>query len=221
MRGRESVPAGGEAPTAEAFLPDRRSLRSLRRAAGECRGCHLHERATQTVFGEGRVGSRLVLVGEMPGDAEDEAGRPFVGPAGRVLSDALEEAGIDRRDAYVTNVVKHFKWRPRGKRRLHERPNADEVRSCRPWLEAELERIAPRVLVALGATAAKALLGSSFRISREHGRFVESDLAAYVTATTHPAAVLRRPTPEGRREERQRLVADLRGVARVLEDRGA
>jgi uracil-DNA glycosylase family protein len=168
------------------------------------------------VFGEGSPRARLVLVGEMPGDREDRAGRPFVGPAGRVLDEALAAAGIARGDAYVTNAVKHFKWEPRGKLRLHKTPNAGEVRACRPWLDAELALIQPDALVALGATAARALFGPAFRVSVERGRRVRSDLAGFVTATVHPSAVLRRPNAEERREEMRRLVEDLRGVARAL-----
>jgi DNA polymerase len=202
--------------TAAPFLPARRSLASLASAARGCRGCPLYKRALQTVFGEGRARAPLVLVGEMPGDAEDKAGRPFVGPAGRLLDRALAEAGIAREEAYVTNAVKHFKWEERGKRRLHKTPSANEVRACRPWLLAELETIRPRVIVALGATAAKSLLGSGFLVSRERGRFVASELAPFVTATVHPSAVLRQRSDAERHEEMRRLVADLRRVARAL-----
>jgi uracil-DNA glycosylase family protein len=218
-RGRATVE--DEAESAVPFLPERRSLRSLRQASLACRGCHLYKRATQTVFGEGRLRSRLVLVGEMPGDREDRAGRPFVGPAGRVLDEALSAAGIARSETYITNAVKHFKWEPRGKWRLHKTPNRGEVRACRPWLDAELALIEPRVLVALGATAAQALLGPDFRLTRERGRFVQSPLAPFVTATTHPSAILRRITDDERREEMRLLVEDLQRVARVLRDESA
>jgi DNA polymerase len=205
-----------EAAGALPFLPQRRTLPALRRAAEGCRGCDLYKRASRAVFGEGRPRARLVLVGEMPGDREDRAGRPFVGPAGRVLDEALTAAGIARGDAYVTNAVKHFKWEPRGKLRLHKTPNAGEVRACRPWLDAELGLIRPDAVVALGATAARALFGPAFRVSEHRGRPVPSELARFATATVHPSAVLRRPSAEERREALRRLVADLRGVAHAL-----
>jgi uracil-DNA glycosylase family protein len=198
------------------FLPERRSLKALREAAAECRGCHLWRKATQTVFGEGRKGSRVMLVGEMPGDREDRAGEPFVGPAGRELDEGLVEAGIDREAAYVTNVVKHFKFEERGRRRIHQTPKRFEVDACRPWLDAELEVVAPEALVVLGATAAKALFGSSFRITRERGRLLESDLAPIVSATVHPSAILRAPDDEARQEQRRAFRADLAVVARAL-----
>ena len=199
------------------YLPERRNLKSLREAAAGCRGCGLWEDATQTVFGEGPARrAKLMLVGEQPGDREDREGKPFVGPAGRVLDQALEDAGIDRGEAYVTNVVKHFKWRPAGKRRLHQRPNAEEIRACRPWLDSELEVVKPQALVALGATAAKALLGSSFRVSRQRGEFVESDLAPLVTATVHPSSILRIDDSDERRLAELDLVADLGKVAEKL-----
>jgi uracil-DNA glycosylase family protein len=199
------------------FLPERRSLKALREAAAECRGCHLWRKATQTVFGEGRKGSRVMLVGEMPGDREDRAGEPFVGPAGRELDEGLVEAGIDREAAYVTNVVKHFKFEERGRRRIHQTPKRFEVDACRPWLDAELEVVAPEALVVLGATAAKALFGSSFRITRERGRLLESDLAPIVSATIHPSAILRAPDDDARQREREAFAADLANVARVLD----
>jgi uracil-DNA glycosylase family protein len=203
--------------TAADYLPERRNLKSLRDAAAGCRGCGLWEDATQTVFGEGPARrAKLMLVGEQPGDREDRDGKPFVGPAGRVLDQALEDAGIDRGEAYVTNVVKHFKWRPAGKRRLHQRPNAEEIRACRPWLDSELEVVKPQALVALGATAAKALLGSSFRVSRQRGEFVESDLAPLVTATVHPSSILRIDDSDERRLAELDLVADLGKVAEKL-----
>jgi uracil-DNA glycosylase family protein len=203
--------------TAADYLPERRSMKSLREAAAGCRGCDLWENATQTVFGEGPARrAKLMLVGEQPGDREDREGAPFVGPAGRVLDRALADAGIDRRETYLTNVVKHFKWRPTGKRRLHQRPNAEEIRACRPWLDAELEVVKPQALVALGATAAKALFGSSFRVSRQRGELVESDLAPLVTATVHPSSILRIDDSDERRLAELDLVADLGRVAEKL-----
>src|SRR4051794_31587963 len=198
------------------FLPERRSLKGLREAAAECRGCHLWREASQTVFGEGRKGARLMLVGEMPGDREDREGSPFVGPAGRELDQALVEVGIDRKQAYLTNVVKHFKFEERGKRRIHQTPKRFEVEACRPWFDAELEVVQPEALVVLGATAGKALFGSSFRITRERGRLLESDLAPIVSATVHPSAILRAPDDEARQEQRRAFRADLAVVARAL-----
>jgi len=198
------------------FLPERRSLAAMRLAARECRGCDLYRNATQTVFGEGRAASEVMLVGEQPGDREDIEGRPFVGPAGRVLDQALERAGIDREQVYLTNAVKHFKWTPRGKRRIHRTPGAEEIRSCRPWLEAEIEAIRPKVIVALGATAAQALIGSGFRLTHHRGEFVETSLPAPVTATVHPSSVLRAPDERSRHEAMEAFVADLRTVARAL-----
>jgi uracil-DNA glycosylase len=198
------------------FLPERRALKSLREAAGQCRGCHLWRHATQTVFGEGLKRSRVMFVGEQPGDQEDRKGRPFVGPAGRELDRALEAAGIDRGDAYLTNVVKHFKFAERGRRRMHATPKRFEIDACRPWLDEELRQVKPEALVLLGATAAKALMGSSFRVSRERGRALESELAPLVTATIHPSAILRAPDDEWRRLERRAIVEDLSLVARAL-----
>jgi uracil-DNA glycosylase len=200
------------------FLPERRTLSSLREAAAGCRGCHLWRGATQTVFGEGLKRARVMLVGETPGHEEDLAGKPFVGPAGRLLDEVLIAAGIDRADAYVTNVVKHFKWKPRGKRRLHDKPSAQEIWSCTPWLEAEIAAVRPEVIVCLGATAAKALIGASFRVSRQHGELVKSARARYMTATLHPSAVLRRPGAAAREEARQQMVTDLSAVAKLLEE---
>src|SRR5690606_34678190 len=177
----------GETMSARDFLPERRTLPSLQQAAAGCRGCPLYERATQTVFGSGPSNAPLMLVGEQPGNDEDVKGRPFVGPAGRLLDRALEEAGIPRDRAYVSNVVKHFKWLPSGARRLHQKPTAREVGACLPWLEAELELIRPKILVCLGASAAQALLGRAFRVTAQRGQFVESALAKYVTATVHPS----------------------------------
>jgi uracil-DNA glycosylase len=198
------------------FLPERRSLTALRGAAEGCRGCHLWRHATQTVFGEGKKKSRVLFVGEQPGDKEDRAGKPFVGPAGRELDRALDDVGIDRSEVYVTNVVKHFAFEERGKRRMHRTPKRFEIDACRPWLDAELEQVQPEALVLLGATAAKALLGPSFRITRERGRPLDSDLADLVLATAHPSSILRQRTDEDRYEERRRLAEDLRVVAEAL-----
>jgi DNA polymerase len=207
---------GHEPNDATPFLPDRHSLKALREAAAGCRGCHLWRPATQTVFGEGAAGARVMLVGEQPGDREDRAGQPFVGPAGRELDRALEEAGIDRRAAYVTNVVKHFKFQERGKGRIHATPKKFEVDACRPWLDEELRVVKPEALVVLGATAGKALFGSKFTIRDARGHPIESELAPLVTATIHPSAILRAPDDEARRRERDGLVADLRSVAEAL-----
>jgi DNA polymerase len=204
------------APGAEEFLPDRLSLASLERAASKCKGCHLYQKGKQTVFGEGLRRSRLMLVGEMPGDQEDKQGKPFVGPAGKLLDRALDEAGIDRSEAYITNVVKHFKWEKRGKRRLHRTPNASEIKACLPWLDAEIEVIEPEVIVCLGATAARALIGSDFRVTRQRGEFVESDWAPHVTATVHPSSILRSEDDEERRRAMEEFVEDLEKVERVL-----
>jgi DNA polymerase len=198
------------------FLPERRSLSALRDAAAGCRGCHLWRGATQTVFGEGRKASRVMLVGEQPGDKEDRAGEPFVGPAGRELDRALEAAGIDRADAYVTNVVKHFKFEERGRRRIHQTPKRFEIDACRPWLEEELKVVKPEALVLLGATAAKALLGSSFRVTQHRGELLDSELAPIVAATIHPSAILRGPDEASRAEEREAFAEDLRVVAHAL-----
>jgi uracil-DNA glycosylase len=195
------------------LLPDRPTLSNVRAVAAGCKACHLYKLGTQTVFGEGPRRAEIMLVGEQPGDAEDLAGHPFVGPAGRVLDRALEEAGIDRRTVYVTNVVKHFKWEPRGKRRIHAKPNSAEIVACRPWLETEIALVKPRVLVCLGATAAQALLGRAFKVSRQRGETVESPLAPIVTATVHPSSILRAPDDEARRAEMSRFVADLKKVA--------
>ena len=199
--------------TAAPLVPVRPTLKKLREAAAGCQACPLWENATQTVFGEGSPDAELVFVGEQPGDEEDTKGRPFVGPAGRLFDQALEEAGIDRELAYVTNVVKHFKWQPRGKRRIHQKPNAAEIAACRPWLDAELGLLKPKVLVCLGATAAQALLGRQFRVSKDRGVPVESDLAPVVMATVHPSSVLR---SDDRDQEFALLVEDLGRVAEAL-----
>src|SRR4051812_12395880 len=199
--------------SAAAFVPRTNSLKTLRDASGECRGCPLYGPATQTVFGEGPRRARLMMVGEMPGDREDRAGHVFVGPAGRELDAALERAGITRSDAYVTNVVKHFKFRERGKRRIHDTPKKSEVDACLPWLREELRLVKPEVMLFLGATAAKALLGSSFRLTRSRGEPLESDLAPCVMATIHPAAILSAPDGESRQAEREAFTRDLEAVA--------
>ena len=201
--------------TAAPLVPERPSLKKLREAAAGCTACPLHETGTQTVFGEGATKARVVFVGEQPGDQEDQQGKPFVGPAGKLLDKALEDAGIDRSAVYVTNVVKHFKWQARGKRRIHQKPNWSEIAACRPWLEAELEVIEPRVLVCLGATAAQALLGSDFRVSRQRGELVDSDLAEKVIATVHPSSILRADA-ETRDLEYRGLVRDLEVVAKLI-----
>jgi DNA polymerase len=198
------------------FLPERRSLTALREAAAGCRGCHLWRDATQTVFGEGLKRSRVMLVGEQPGDREDRAGKPFVGPAGRELDKGLEAAGIARDEAYVTNVVKHFKFEQRGGRRIHQTPKRFEIDACTPWLDAELEAVQPEALVILGATAAKALLGSSFRVTRHRGELLDSELAPIVAATIHPSAILRAPDDAARAAEREAFAEDLRFVAAAL-----
>ena len=200
---------------ASEFLPERLTLPALREAAATCRGCHLWQVGTQTVFGEGTPDADAMFVGEQPGDQEDRAGKPFVGPAGRVFDEALEEAGIDRETVYVTNAVKHFKWQARGKRRIHQKPNWTEMTACRPWLEAELAVVKPRVLVLLGATAAQTLLGREFRVTQHRGELLESDLAAAVTATVHPSSILR-GEPEQRAASMAAFVADLRVVAGLL-----
>jgi len=203
--------------SAAEYLPRALNLGALREAAAGCRACPLWRTATQTVFGEGLERADLMLVGEQPGDREDREGRPFVGPAGRLLDDALEAAEIDRTRAYVTNVVKHFKWQARGKRRIHQKPSWSELSACRPWLEAELRVVRPRALVLLGATAAQSLLGREFRVTRQRGELLDSDLAELVLATVHPSAILR---AEDRESEFQAFVRDLKVVAAALRGRG-
>ena len=205
------IPAGGARP----FIPATRSLKRLAEAVDDCRGCPLYRRATQGVFGEGRAASRLVIVGEQPGDHEDRAGKPFVGPAGGVLDRALAEAGIARADVFVTNAVKHFKWEPRGKRRIHQTPRWSEVKACRPWLEEELARVKPDVVVALGSIAAQALMGSAFRVLKNRGRVHESD-GMPVVVTLHPSAVLRAPDKAAREANYRMLVADLKLARKQL-----
>jgi len=201
--------------SAAAFIPRRRDLESLRRAAHGCRGCPLYEHATQTVFGSGSAQARLMLVGEQPGDHEDLEGKPFVGPAG-LLDGCLTEAGIEREDAYITNAVKHFKWEPRGKRRIHKKPGGREIEACRPWLDAELEEIQPEILICLGATAAQALLGKSFRITRDRGRVLHQVGLPPILATVHPSSILRSPDAQGRHETRALFVRDLKRAAVYL-----
>ncbi len=195
--------------------PETSSLATLKNAAKTCTACHLHKHATQTVFGDGAKGAKLMLLGEQPGDQEDLAGKPFVGPAGKMLDRALEEAGIDRRQVYVTNTVKHFKWEPRGKRRVHKKPNSREIAACRPWLEAELRVVRPGLLVCLGATAAQVIFGPMFRVTRDRGKVLKSELAAKVLATVHPSSLLRQPDEESREREYKFFVADLKAAARA------
>jgi uracil-DNA glycosylase len=197
------------------FLPERFSLPALREASAGCKGCHLWQVGTQTVFGEGARDAQVMFVGEQPGDQEDRAGKPFVGPAGRLLDEALVAAGIDRSTTYVTNAVKHFKWQAKGKRRIHQKPNWTEMTACRPWLEAELAVVQPRVLVLLGATAAQSLLGRQFRVTQNRGKLLETDLAEAVTATVHPSSILR-GEPEEREANFAAFVDDLRVVAKLL-----
>jgi DNA polymerase len=202
--------------SAAPFVPDTTSLRTLSAAAHACRGCDLYKTATQVVFGAGPRTAHVVFIGEQPGDQEDRQGEPFVGPAGVLLDKALEDAGIPRNEVYVTNAVKHFKWEPRGKRRIHKKPRLSEVKACRPWLEAELRAIKPAVVVCLGATAAQAVLGPQFKLMQHRGEVLPSTLAEHVVATIHPSAVLRAPDSEGRRAAYEMLVADLRVVAKTL-----
>ena len=204
-------------PTGAAeLIPVRPSLKKVRDAAKDCRACELWKRGTQTVFGDGSRNAQLMFVGEQPGDAEDLAGLPFVGPAGKLLDRALADVGIDRAGVYVTNVVKHFKWEPRGKRRIHKKPSAAETAACRPWLDTEIELVKPRAIVCLGATAAQALLGRQFKVTAHRGEFVASPLAPLVLATVHPSSILRAPDDETRRLEMKRFTDDLRTVARAL-----
>jgi len=203
------------------LLPDKLTLENVAGAANDCKACDLYKRGTQTVFGEGPQRATLMLVGEQPGDAEDLAGHPFVGPAGKLLDRALDEAGIDRKKVYVTNVVKHFKWEPRGKRRIHAKPNAAEISACRPWLETEITLIKPQALVCLGATAAQALLGKTFKVSKQRGEFVDSSLARLVMATVHPSSILRARDDETRRVEMERFVADLKKLASAFKRIGS
>ena len=197
-------------------MPKKRNLSRIRDEAAGCRRCHLWKRATQTVFGEGPMSARLMLVGEQPGDQEDLAGEPFVGPAGQLLRKALEEAGIDLAEVFLTNAVKHFKWQPRGKRRIHEPPNREEVLACRIWLDEEIAAVKPTMIVALGATAAAALLGSAAKVTRDRGRFFSSTLAPLVSLTVHPSSILRAPDSAARAEAQRQFVSDLKTFARKL-----
>jgi uracil-DNA glycosylase len=202
--------------TAAPLVPPKPTLPKLREAAAGCKACDLWLRGTQTVFGEGSQHAKVMFVGEQPGDKEDLAGRPFVGPAGAVLDKALAEAGIDRNEIYVTNAVKHFKWEPRGKRRIHKKPNSLEIAACRPWLDSEIAVTKPQVVVCLGATAAQALLGRNFKVTQHRGEFVASELAPFVTATVHPSSILRAPDDDTRHEEMRKFIEDLKKVANVL-----
>ena len=207
---------GDDDKSAAPFVPKTTSLKVLRAASHECRGCDLYKSATQVVFGAGAKSARVMFVGEQPGDQEDRQGEPFVGPAGALLDKALADAAIPRDQVYVTNAVKHFKWEPRGKRRIHKKPRASEVKACRPWLEAELRSIKPAVVVCLGATAAQSMLGAGFRLMQQRGQVVSSPAAARIVATIHPSAVLRAPDSEGRKAAYEMLVADLKVVAKTL-----
>lgn len=215
---RRTRPSPEDYPGAERFVPAKHTLPSLRAAVPACRGCPLYQHATQAVFGEGLATARVMLIGEQPGDSEDLAGRPFIGPAGRLLDDALAHAGIDREDVYVTNAVKHFKYSRRGKRRIHDKPTRYEIAACRPWLGAELEVVAPEIVVLLGATAAQGLLGSAFRVTKARGQRVPSDLARHVFATVHPASVLRAPDDDLRRQARAAFFADIAVVGAYVRE---
>lgn len=220
MRASDNTGRSGKAAqlTAAPLIPARLTLASLRNAAAGCRACPLWKNATQTVFGEGSSKARVMFVGEQPGDREDLAGRPFVGPAGKVLDKALEQVGIERNEVYVTNAVKHFKWEPqeRGKRRIHKKPRYSEIAACRPWLDAEISAIKPDVLICLGATAAQALLGKQFSVLRERGKFVDSPLAPHIMATVHPSSILRARDEESRHQQMQDFIRDLGYVAALL-----
>jgi uracil-DNA glycosylase family protein len=198
-------------------MTPRPSIPKLRSAAAECKACDLWKTGTQTVFGEGKQSSTVMFIGEQPGDKEDLSGKPFVGPAGGLLDKALVEAGIDRSKVYVTNVVKHFKWEPRDKRRIHKKPNAVEIQACRPWLDAEIRVIKPRAIICLGSTAAQAVIGPKFRVSIQRGQFVKSDLAEFVTATVHPSSILRAPTDDARHAETARFIDDLKKIRAAIE----
>ncbi|HEV2400030.1 MAG TPA: UdgX family uracil-DNA binding protein [Candidatus Sulfotelmatobacter sp.] len=208
---------------AAALIPPRPTIPILQKAAKHCKACDLWKLGTQTVFGEGPSRARVMFVGEQPGDSEDLAGHPFVGPAGRLLDEVLAEVGVGRSEVYVTNVVKHFKWvaAQRGKRRIHKKPRLSEIEACRPWLEAEMHVVKAEVLVCLGATAAQALLGKNFRVTRDRGTLIKSDLAPYVMATTHPASILRAPDPRAREQQRQDFIRDLKKVAELIAHRPA
>jgi DNA polymerase len=211
------VKNSAEKESAAPLIPARPTISKLRKAARDCRACPLWKTGTQTVFGEGANKATVVFVGEQPGNDEDLAGHPFVGPAGKLLDKALAETGIDRKAVYITNAVKHFKWEPQGKRRLHKKPNSREIAACRPWLEAELSVLKPKVLVALGATAAQALFGKDFRVSRQRGQLVATPLAEKATATVHPSSILRAPTSADREEQMKQFMADLKKIAKLLQ----
>jgi len=208
-----------ELETAAPLIPPRPTIKKLQAVAAECKACHLCENATQTVFGEGKSSSTVMFIGEQPGDKEDLSGHPFVGPAGALLDKALVEAGIDRTKVYVTNVVKHFKWEPRGKRRIHKKPNGAEIAACRPWLEAEIAVVKPLAIVCLGSTAAQAVISPKFRVSVQRAQFVESSLAPLVTATVHPSSILRATSDEARHEEMQHFIADLKTIWKAISAR--
>jgi uracil-DNA glycosylase len=213
--------AAGQPTSARAFLPSVPTIPSLERAARTCEGCPLYQRATQTVFGEGPQDARVIMVGEQPGDSEDLQGRPFVGAAGKLLDRALEDAGVDRSEVYVTNAVKHFNWVERGKRRIHKKPSASEINACRPWLEAEIEVIGPDIVVCLGATAAQSLMGRDFRVTAERGKFLETRWAPYLMATVHPSSLLRITDETDRRREYGFFVEDLEGIGKKLREIGS
>ncbi len=218
MAQRNSIPPDADLTNIRELIPARATLRDLQVGAKHCRACDLWENATQTVFGEGSKRAEIMLVGEQPGDQEDRSGHPFIGPAGKLLDQALADAGIDRSELYVTNVVKHFRWTPaeRGKRRIHKKPRASEIQACRPWLDAELEIVKPKVVVCLGASAAQALLGKEFRVSRERGKAIKSNLAALIVATVHPSSILRARDDASRQEQLKQFVDDLKTVKRLL-----
>ena len=218
MPKQQSKPLKTSVPKSDAarLIPDRPTLPTVRDAARDCQACELYKRGTQTVFGEGTRTAEVMFVGEQPGNDEDLSGHPFVGPAGKLLDRALEAAGIDRSTCYVTNVVKHFKWEPRGKRRIHKKPSATEIAACRPWLDTEIELLKPRVIVCLGATAAQALLGRQFRVTAHRGEFVPSTLAPFVLATVHPSSILRAQDDDSRHEEMKHFTDDLRNVAKAI-----
>ena len=220
---KKSIPTEFDATNIRELIPSRATLRDLQEAAKHCRACDLWKNATQTVFGEGSQPADIMLVGEQPGDQEDRSGHPFVGPAGKLLDQALADAGIDRSEVYVTNVVKHFRWTPaeRGKRRIHKKPRASEIQACRPWLDAELEIVKPKIVVCLGASAAQALLGKEFRVSRERGKAIKSELPALIVATLHPSSILRARDDAARQEQLKQFVNDLKTVKRLLKPSAA
>jgi DNA polymerase len=201
---------------ANPLLPFHGNLEDLKKAAKNCQACDLWKRGTQTVFGEGAPNAKIMFVGEQPGDQEDLEGRPFVGPAGKLLDRALEDAGIDRKKVYVTNAVKHFSWEPRGKRRIHKKPNAVEIAACRLWLDAEIAALRPKIIVLLGATAAQSLLGRDFRVTQHRGEFLKSELAPHVMATVHPSSILRAPDEQARHDAMKQFITDLKKIARIL-----